>query len=257
MTPELVLLDMDGTVYSGDSSIEGADRAIEHLREKGIDVVFLTNYTGRKRGSYSQKLAEMSIESGTEDIVTSGWITANHIANNFPESSVFVMGEPELEDELRDQDVNVISDCEEPDLLVVSNKHDLSYEDLKEVLQGISDHTEVIGTNPDETIPGEDGELPGAGTIIEAVEAMTGKEAKIIGKPSDSAIETVLEAKEVAPEDCMMVGDRLNTDILMGERNGMETVLVLSGVTGKQDLENSDLSPDYMIQSLADIRNIV
>ncbi|MFB6217316.1 MAG: HAD-IIA family hydrolase, partial [Candidatus Aenigmatarchaeota archaeon] len=179
MSRELALIDMDGTVYTGNSPIDGVNQALELLDEKGVEKFFLTNYAGTKRESYSRKLEEMGIDASSEDVVTSGWLTSKYIRQNFPDAEVFVLGEEDLKDELRNQDIAVVESCSEPEILVVSNKHDLTYEDLKEVLQGVADDTKVFGTNPDETIPGDDGEIPGAGTIIEAVETMTGKDAEI------------------------------------------------------------------------------
>lgn len=256
MNPKLALIDMDGTVYSGNTAIEDSDKGLNFLREKGIETLFLTNYAGQKRKAYSDKLEKMGFEASSKDVVTSGWLTAEYIAENFPGSKVFVLGEKGLKEELRDKNIDVAESCEDSDILVASNKSDLSYRDLKEVLQGLGDSTKLFGTNPDETIPGEEGQIPGAGTIINAVETMTGKEAEIIGKPSKNAVETVTEIKGVSPGNCLMIGDRLNTDILMGNKNGMETVLVLSGVTDREEVKTSNIEPDHVIDSLADIDEI-
>jgi HAD superfamily hydrolase (TIGR01457 family) len=256
MDIKLALIDMDGTVYSGDAPVDGVNEALDFLKRRGVETFFLTNYAGRKRDKYSQKLEEMGIDASSEDVVTSGWLTAKYISRNHPDTEVFVLGEEGLKEELRDSGVHVAESCERPDVLVVSNKHDLTYGDLKEVLQNIRDETVLLGTNPDETIPGDEGEIPGAGTIIGAVEAMTGREIKIIGKPSKNAVETVTGMHSVSPESCLMVGDRLNTDILMGEENGMETVLVLTGVTDREDLESSNIEPEHVLDSIADMKQV-
>jgi arabinose operon protein AraL len=137
---ELALIDMDGTVYSGETPIEGVVDALELLEKKGVDTYFLTNYAGRKRAAYSEKLEDMGIGASSEDVVTSGWLTAKYLDQKFPEAETFVLGEPELEEEISEQSVRVADSCEEPEVLVVSNKHDLEYSDLKEVLQGVEDH---------------------------------------------------------------------------------------------------------------------
>ena len=257
MNFELALIDMDGTIYSGETRIDGVNNALKFLEEQGVEVFFLTNYAGREREAYSEKLEKMGIDASSEEVVTSGWLTAKYISQNFPEAEVFVLGEKDLEEELINQDIKVVENCDNPEILVVSNKHDLRYEDLKEVLQGVDEETQVLGTNPDETIPGEDGEIPGAGTIIKAVETMTGKKVKIIGKPSENAVETVTEMENVSPENCVMIGDRLNTDILMVEETGMESVLVLSGVSSEETVKNSDISPDHIVNSIKNIQKIL
>ncbi len=244
------MIDMDGTVYSGDSAIEGVNEALRFLRENEVETFFLTNYAGRKRERYSEKLEKMGLNISREEIVTSGWLTGQYIQENFTGSEVFVLGEDGLKEELLEAGINL---CEEPgsaDVLVVSNKHDLDYDDLVEIVQGIDKDIEILGTNPDETIPGDDGLIPGAGTVISAVETMLGKEAKIIGKPSRNAVETVTGLKDVEAENCLMIGDRLNTDILMANENSMESVLVLTGVTDEKALKESDISPDHVLDSI-------
>lgn len=253
---ELALIDMDGTVYSGETPIEGVNAALSFLRGNGVDTLFLTNYAGDARRSYSEKMEKMGIDASSEDVVTSGWLTAGYVSREFPEAEVFVLGEEELRQELREQGLKVAEDCDQPDVLVISNKHDLSYEDLKEVIQGIDDETVMLGTNPDTTIPGENGEIPGAGAFIATVEAMTGRDVEFIGKPSKEAVRTVTSMKDVVPEKCLMVGDNLETDIRMGAENGMETVLVLTGVTERKELEESEVSPDHVIESIAELETV-
>ena len=257
MNIDLALIDMDGTVYSGDKPIDGVNSALDFLRENNVETFFLTNYACRKRRNYSEKLEKMGLEISESEIVTSGWLTAKYLTQEFPDSEVFVLGEDGLRRELIDAGVNLVEKCESPDVVVVSNKHVLDYGDLREMLQGVDKNTEILGTNPDETIPGDDGEIPGAGTIISAVESMTEKTAEIVGKPSKNAVKTVTEMKNVDPEDCVMIGDRLNTDILMAEENNMKSVLVLSGVSGEDTVENSDISPDHVLDSIAEIEKVL
>lgn len=256
MTPELALIDMDGTVYYGEEPVEGVNDALDYLRDRGVETFFLTNYAGAERNSYSEKLESMGIDASADDVVTSGWLTARYISQKHPEADVFVLGEEGLKKEIRNQGIKVAETCESPDIVVLSNKHDLNYVDLTEVLRGVDEDTLLLGTNPDETIPGEGGEIPGAGAIISAVESMTGKEATLIGKPSENTVKTVTEMKDVSPQDCMMIGDRINTDMLMGQENGMETVLVLSGVTDRSQADSSDIDPDHVLDSIADISSV-
>ena len=254
MDIELALIDMDGTVYSGDSAIEGVNKALEFLRENDIETVFLTNYGGRKREKYSEKLEELGLDISRDEIVTSGWLTGQYLSENIPDSRIFVLGEKGLKDELIEANLDLTVEPDSAEVLVVSNKHDLDYDDLVEIVQGVKNDVEILGTNPDETIPGDDGLIPGAGTVISAVETMLGKEAKIIGKPSKNAVDTVTGLKDVEPEKCLMIGDRLNTDVLMANENGMRSILVLSGVTDRETLENSDISPDFVLDSIADLK---
>ena len=257
MSYQLALIDMDGTVYTGSNPVKNVSKGLDQLRKEVDDIFFLTNYAGTKRDSYSDKLEKMGIDASSEDVVTSGWLTAHYISQEYPNAEVYVLGEKDLKAELQDKAIDVSEACDNPDIVVVSNKHDLEYDDLKNILQNTGEDTIMLGTNPDETIPGDAGEIPGAGTIIQAVEAMTGKDVEIIGKPSRNAVKTVLEIKNADPEECIMIGDRLNTDILMGLENGMTTALVLTGVTGREDLEDSDIEPDFVLDSIAEIDEVL
>lgn len=257
MDAELALIDMDGTVYSGNSPIEGVNEALNFLREQNIETLFLTNYAGRKREAYRQKLGSMGIAISKDEVVTSGWLTAIYLSQNFPEAKIFVLGEEGLKQEISEEGLRTVERPEVAEVVVVSNKQDLTYDDLVEVLQGVDNEVELVGTNPDETIPREEGLIPGAGTVIGAVETMLGKKVDIVGKPSKNAVDTVLDLKEVSSRNCVMIGDRLNTDIVMANENSMRSFLVLSGVTDREKLENSKITPDEVLDSIANLSEIL
>ena len=253
MDTELALIDLDGTVYSGNSPIDGVNDALDFLRSQDIETLFLTNYAGRKRDAYREKLEQMGLDISRDEVVTSGWLTAKYLSQSFPESGIFVLGEKGLKEEISDEGLKKVESPAEADILVVSNKQDLTYEELVEVLQGVDSETELVGTNPDETIPEDGGLIPGAGTVISAVETMLGKKAEIVGKPSKNAVETVLNMKEFSSKECIVVGDRLNTDIVMANENSMRSFLVLSGVTDRDMLKRSEIHPDEVLESIKDL----
>lgn len=250
---EAVIFDLDGTVYLGDSLIPGADRTISRLRDAGVAVIFLTNKAIDRRETYSRKLTNLGVPTETADIINSGWVTAQYIKEQYPESRVFVIGEDPLVDELEAADIEVTT--EEPgELVVVSMDRKFTYEKLDLALQSVNRGAPFVATNPDRTCPVSDGEIPDAAGMIGAVEEVTGETVDaVLGKPSRTMVETLMEVLGAAPEECLMVGDRPETDIAMGDRAGMQTALVLSGVTDQSGLEETTYDPDYIFESVADL----
>lgn len=257
MDYDAAIVDLDGTVYLGDSLVPGADDGVRALRDAGVDVLFLTNKAIERRGDYCAKLGRLGIDAAPEDVVTSGWVTARYVADRYPHGTATVIGERPLIDELADAGVETTRDAP-GDLLVVSMDRAFDYGKLELALRTLDDGSPFLATNPDRTLPVEDGAVPGAGGMIGAVEGVTGREPdRILGKPSATMIETAFEAVGADPERCLLIGDRLDTDIEMGERAGATTVLVLSGVTDEADLAAADATPDHVLDSLADVEEVL
>ncbi|MFB6183329.1 MAG: HAD-IIA family hydrolase [Haloarculaceae archaeon] len=254
---EAAILDLDGTVYRGDNIIEGADRSIDELREAVSEVLFLTNKAIARRRDYSEKLRRLGIPADADDIVNSGWVTARYVSEEYPETEAFVVGETALVEELQEAGVETTTDSP-GDLLVVSMDRNFSYDALDLALRTVEEETPFLATNPDRTCPTESGAIPDAAGMIGAVEGVTGRTVdEVLGKPSPIMIRTALDEVGVAPEACLMVGDRIETDILMGERAGMTTALVLSGVTDRDDVADVDVTPDHVLESLADLDELL
>ena len=253
---EGVILDLDGTVYRGDQLIEGADRSVRLLRESGVDVLFLTNKPIARRTDYSEKLSRLGIPTTPEDVVNSGWVTARYIKTHYPDREAFVIGEPPLVEELRAAGVETTT-TSPGEALVVSMDREFTYEQLDLALRTLRDGGPFLATNPDRTCPTEGGVIPDAAGMIGAVEGVTGRSVdEVLGKPSATMAETAVEQLGVAPADCLVIGDRVETDIVMGERAGMTTALVLSGVTDRDGIECAAVTPDYVLESLADIEEV-
>jgi arabinose operon protein AraL len=255
---EAAVLDLDGTVYLGDSLIPGVDAAIERLREVVGPVRFLTNKAIARRRDYSEKLTRLGIDADRSHVVNSGWVTAKYVGDQFPESEAFVVGEAPLVEELHDAGVDTTTDTP-GDLVVASMDRAFDYDDLDTALRTLEDEeTPFFATNPDRTCPTESRPIPDAAGMIGAIEGVTGRTVdEVLGKPSPRMIETTLGAVGVDPEACLMVGDRIETDILMGERAGMTTVLVLSGVTDREMIPDASANPDYVLESLAGIEDVL
>lgn len=254
---EAAILDLDGTVYRGDRLVEGADRSVDRLRKSGTEVLFLTNKAIARRSDYSEKLTKLGIAADVDDVINSGWVTARYAAKEYPDRTAFVIGETPLVEELRSAGVETTTTTI-GDLLVVSMDREFTYEKLDLALRTLDEEVPFLATNPDRTCPTENGAIPDAAGMIGAVERVTDRTVDaMLGKPSATMLETALSEVGSDPADCLVVGDRLETDIVMGERAGMTTVLVLSGVTDRENVETADVSPDYVLDSLADIETVL
>lgn len=252
MTYTSAFIDMDGTLYRDGTPIEGAAEAVRWLRETGVQPLFFTNNATRHRETYVDRLADCGIEAERDEIITSGYLTATYLAETDPDGRVYVVGEDGLRDELREHGIELVEAPADADTVVLSYTDRFDYELLAEVLDGF-DGQDLIATNPDQTLPADDGELPGTGTIVAAFEAMLGREANIMGKPSITAARTAADLVGVDLEDCIMIGDRLNTDIEMGEAAGMRTALVMSGVTDREILAASSIEPDHVFETIGEL----
>jgi HAD superfamily hydrolase (TIGR01450 family) len=252
------LVDMDGTLYRGDTPIPGAVDAIETLRDAGVAVQFLTNNPTRSPAEYVEKLAGMGIEAGEEDIVTAGVVTADYLARDHGDDRLYVVGEPSFVRLLTDAGLAVTDDPGEAEVVVLSLDTGIDFAGWTGVLRAVGPDTPIVATNPDRTKPGTDGIVPSAGLVIGAVEGMTGRSPDTVaGKPSAVAARFALDRLGVAAERCLLIGDRLDTDIEMGETVGLTTVLVRTGVTGDRELETSAVDPDHVLDSIADVATVL
>lgn len=252
------LVDLDGTMYLGDRLIPDADEAVATLRDSGIEVLFLSNKPIARPSDYSRKLSGLGVPATPDDVINSSSITATYLANHHSADPVFVVGEAPLRDKLREQGLTLTDDPDESRVLLASMDRDFDYDTLTTALHAMDAETTFLATNPDRTCPTDNGEIPDCGGMVGAIEGVTGREPeRVLGKPSQTAVDAALETLGVEADRCLMVGDRLETDILMGERAGMTTVLVLSGVTDRETLDSSSVQPDYVIDSIADIETVL
>lgn len=252
------LLDLDGTVYLGEGLIPGADAAVSTLRDREIQLLFITNKAIERRETYCEKLNELGIPAAAEHVITSGAMTAGYLARNHPNDRIYVVGEEPLRQELVRAGLQLTEQPAETEVLLASMDRQFDYEALTDALNALDDTTAFIATNPDRTCPTATGEIPDCAAIVGAIEGATGHELhRVIGKPSQTAIDVALSRLGVEPAGSLMIGDRLETDVVMGNRAGMTTALVLSGVTDRETVEQSMIEPDYVLDSLADIGTVL
>jgi arabinose operon protein AraL len=252
------VFDLDGTVYLGNELIPGADRVIRVLREKGRKVVFLSNKPLNRREEYAEKLTHLGIPTDPGEVINSSFTLIRYLTKVAPHAKVFVIGEPPFLSEMAEAGFVLTEDPEEIQYVVVAFDRTFDYHKLFISFHAIRKGAHFIATNPDRTCPMEGGEYPDCAGVIAALEAVTERPVEVIaGKPSPLTVQIVLEMMGLAPEDCVLVGDRLETDIRMGLNSGMKTALVMTGVTTMETLEKSSIRPDYVFSSIADVESLL
>jgi HAD superfamily hydrolase (TIGR01450 family) len=246
-------LDLDGTVYLGEALVPGAAEAIAALRADGRRVVFLSNKPLQTRAEYAAKLTRLGVAAEAEDVINSSLVLARHLATLDAGAPVFVIGEPPLVAELAAHGFEVRQD-ERVRWVVIAFDRTFDYAKLNTALQAVRRGARLIATNPDRTCPVEGGEIPDCAGMMAAVEAVTGETVSVIvGKPSPIILEVALARLGVDARDAAIVGDRIETDIVMGKRLGLATVLVLSGVTRANDPRVAEIAPDLVLPSIRDL----
>ncbi|WP_019122582.1 HAD-IIA family hydrolase [Brevibacillus massiliensis] len=252
------IFDLDGTVYLGDRLIDGAAEAIHSLRERGDKVVFLSNKPIATRESYAHKLTKMGIPTSLDDVINSSLIVARYLQSVCkPDDRVLVIGEQPIRAELRKHGINMSQDPLNVQYVVLSWDRSFTYDMLNDLYQASIRGAKVIASNPDRTCPLEDGQIPDTGALIGALEGATGKPIDlVVGKPSAIAAEAAVQHLGLKHEDCYMVGDRLETDIKMGNDTGMNSVLVLTGISTREMAETSPYRPRYVLGSIKEIVNL-
>ncbi|HTO12480.1 MAG TPA: HAD-IIA family hydrolase [Candidatus Binatia bacterium] len=246
------LFDLDGTVYLGEALIPGAAATLAALRADGRRVAFLSNKPLYTRADYAEKLTRLGVPTRVDEVVNSSIVLARHLRRLDPGAPVFVIGEPPLIGELRAHGFEVRDDADVR-WVVIAFDRTFDYAKLNTALQAVRRRdARLIATNPDRTCPTAEGEIPDCAGMMAAVEAVTGKTVEVVvGKPSPIILEVALATLGVAAADCVIVGDRIETDIVMGKRLGLATVLVLSGITRPGDPRIAELRPDLVLDSIA------
>jgi len=255
------IFDLDGTVYRSDTLISGADGVIRLLRERERKVVFLSNKPIQTREDYASKLTRLGIPTQPNEVINSTFVMVNYLKKNAPHARLFVVGEIPFIEELKRSGFTITDNPKEIDYVVAAFDRTFDYQKLNIAYQAIKLGAHFVATNPDRTCPVEGGEIPDCAAMTAAIEAVTGKKVEIVvGKPSPIMIQAALEVLGLKPEDCILIGDRLETDIKMGKESGIATGIVLTGVTNEETLKaskSSSIQPDFIFQSIADVENLL
>lgn len=244
------LIDLDGTMYRGTEKIEAAAEFIQRLNKKEIPYLFVTNNSSRTPEQVAKKLNDFEIPTTPNQVFTTSMATAQYIYDLKPQSSIYVIGEEGIKDALKKK--GFILKDERPDFVVVGIDREINYEKLALACLAVRNGATFISTNADIALPTERGFLPGNGSITSVITVSTQTDPVFIGKPEPIIMEQALAFLGTKKEETIMVGDFYDTDIMAGIRSGMDTLLVHTGVTTKEQLKEKEIQPTYSLESLSE-----
>ncbi|MEU7555480.1 HAD-IIA family hydrolase [Streptomyces sp. NPDC044571] len=249
------LTDMDGVLIHEGTPIPGADAFIKRLRESGKPFLVLTNNSMYTPRDLQARLSRMGLDVPVENIWTSALATAKFLDDQRPGGTAYVIGEAGLTTALHD--IGYILTDHEPDYVVLGETRTYSFEAMTKAVRLINGGARFICTNPDETGPSTEGPLPATGAVAALITKATGKQPYFAGKPNPLMMRTGLNAIGAHSESSAMIGDRMDTDVLAGLEAGMQTFLVLTGLTTTADTEKFPYRPTRTVSSIADLVDLV
>jgi phosphoglycolate/pyridoxal phosphate phosphatase family enzyme len=248
------IFDLDGTVYLGEALLPNAQRTITTLRNAGKRTVFLSNNPTHTRFEYSAKLIRLGLPTLPEDIINSSVVMVDFLQRTLPHARLFVCGEQPLIDDLRAGGFSFADNPIEIDAVIASLDRTFAYAKLQIAFDAIRAGARFFATNADRFCPVPGGGQPDAASIIAAIEACTSTRCEtVVGKPSRHMTNAILNLLHMPPKQCIMTGDRLETDVQMGLNAGMTTALALTGATRLQDAQASSIKPHFVLNDLGDL----
>jgi len=251
LPPRNYITDMDGVLVSGRTIIPGADQFIEKLKARDAEYLVLTNnplYTPR---DLAHRLSITGLNIPPERIFTSAMATAHFLRSQKPDGTAFVIGESGLTDAIHG--VGFVITDHDPDYVVLGETNSYNFELITKAIRLVAGGAHFIATNPDPTGPTEKGIVPACGAMAALIEKASGLPPFFVGKPNPLMMRMALNYLDVHSEDTVMVGDRMDTDIIAGVESGMETILVLTGVTRREHVARYPYQPTRIVESVADI----
>lgn len=252
---KLFLFDMDGTLYLGDKLYSFTRELLEIIRKNGGTYLFMTNNSSKSVEDYVRKLDKMGIEATREDFMTSSQATAYYLHKHHESCRLYVCGTESLKNELRNEGFTVTENLNEVECIVMGFDTELTFQKLHDVSYLLLTQPELpyIATNPDLVCPTEFGSVPDCGSVCICIKNATGKEPLVIGKPSPLMPQLAMEKLGISKQETCVVGDRIYTDIKSGLNAGITGILVLSGETTLQILEESPDKPHLVLQDAGQI----
>ncbi len=254
-----LIIDLDGVVYLLNEAVPGSPEAIAEIQQCEIPFVFLTNNSSATPEQYSNKLAGFGIKVSPEQVVTSSQAVRKYLQEKIGnrKASAFVIGEIGLVSEVEKVGLIILNgeESSDADVVVVGCDRHFDYAKLKAAVVAIRNGALYIASNADATYPTPNGLWPGAGAIVAAVTTGAGREPFIAGKPNRLIVELALERLGTSPQDTLLIGDRLDTDIKAGVSAGVKTALVLTGVSKEEEIVKTGIRPDFVCASLSALVN--
>lgn len=245
------ICDMDGVIYHGDKLLPGVKEFVQWLYREDKKYLFLTNGSGRTPKELQQKLWRLGLDIDESHFYTSALATAKFISKQKPGGSAYVIGEPGLFNALHDAGITINET--DPDYVIVGETKNYNYDCICRAMRLVMNGSKLIGTNSDLTGPSETGMIPACRALVAPIELTTGKSAYYVGKPNPLMMRTGLQMLGIHSSESAMIGDRMDTDIIAGIESGLDTVLVLSGVTSMESMLNYPYKPRLILQSVGDI----
>ena len=249
------ICDMDGVIYHGNKLLPGVADFVNWLKESGKEFLFLTNSPDRTPIELSHKLERMGLDVSADHFYTSAQATASFLAHQVPGCSAYVIGEGGIINALYEN--GIFTNDVNPDYVVVSETRTYNFEKIEKAIALVNKGAKLIGTNPDTTGPTEQGIMPATGALISPIEIATGKKAYFVGKPNPLMLRHALKRINCHSADIALVGDRMDTDIIAGIESNMDTILVLSGVTSREEIQNFPYRPKYVYESVNELINLI
>lgn len=249
LAKDAFICDMDGVIYHGNRLLPGVVAFVEHLQNTGKRYLFLTNSSERSPRELAQKLARLGLEVAPERFYTSALATAAFLAAQSPGCSVYAIGEPGLLNAL--YEVGITMNDVSPDYVVIGESKSYTYDTMTKAIRLVLGGARLIGTNPDTTGPTEGGIVPACGSLVAPVELATGSKAYYLGKPNPLMMRSALKQLGATREQSVIIGDRMDTDIIAGIESEIDTVLVLTGVTAEADISRYPYRPRYVATGIA------
>jgi NagD protein len=245
------ICDMDGVIYHGNKLLPGVKEFVEWLIKEQKPFLFLTNSSERTPQELRDKLKRLGVEVDEKVFYTSALATALFLASQKPNGSAYIIGEAGLINAL--YNVGYTMNNVDPDYVVVGDTHSYSFEKISHAVKLVLKGAKLIGTNPDLTGPVEDGIVPATKALISPIELSTGRKAYFVGKPNPLMMRMALKKINCSTEETVIIGDRMDTDIIAGIESEIETCLVLSGITSRDMIKNYPYSPNFVLNGVVDI----
>lgn len=242
---------MDGVIYHGNRLLDGATEFVKWLYKENKEFLFLTNNSGKTPKELKQKLMRMGLQIDENHFYTSALATAKFLSDQAPGCSAYVIGEAGLVGALYEAGITISDN--NPDYVVVGEVANYNYETICRAVTHVFEGAKLIGTNYDVSGPSEHGIIPSCRALISPIEMATGQNAYFVGKPNPLMMRTGLRMLGVHSDESVMIGDRMDTDIIAGIESGLDTVLVLSGVTSRENVAKYPYRPRLILDSVGDI----
>ena len=245
------ICDMDGVIYHGNKILDGVKEFVTWLKEENKKFVFLTNSSARTIKELQGKLSRMGLDVGPEHFYTSALATAAFLQSQKPNGSAYIIGDAGLINAL--YNAGYSSNNIDPDYVVLGESRSYNYEVIEKAVNLVNNGAKLVGTNPDLSGPIENGITPATKALISPIELATGKQAYFVGKPNPLMMRIALRKLGVQREDTVIIGDRMDTDIVAGIEAEIDTCLVLSGISKKETINEFAYRPHYVLQGVNEI----